>query len=68
MTTKVESLIRHFLTALGMILVVLGLNKYTGIVTYITENLSSVLAAGASIAGFITTLFGFFKNSNRFSE
>lgn len=55
------SLIRHCLTALGVVLSLVGLGKYTGATDYLVANLDGVWAAISVVIGAITTLFGFFK-------
>jgi len=68
MTEQSKSLIRHILTALGMILVALGLGKYSGVIDFALGNLDGVWQSISVIIGFVTTLFGFFKDSTRFSS
>lgn len=62
MNEKTKSLIRHILTGLGVLLTVLGLNKWTGVVDYILQNLDTVWAAVLTLIGFVTTIFGYFKD------
>lgn len=66
MNENTLSLIRHILTALGTVLTLIGLNKYTGIVDYVLQNLDTVVASVMGVVGFFVTLFGFFKNKDRF--
>ena len=66
MTEQTKSLIRHLLTALGTLLVVFGLGKYTGAIDYLLGNLDSVWQAIIVIGGAITTVVGFFKDKVRF--
>lgn len=66
MTNKTPSLIRHILTALGMILAALGLGKFTGVIDFTLANLDTAWQAGLTIAGIFTSIYGFFKDSGRF--
>jgi TctA family transporter len=66
MNEKTKSLIRHALTALGVVLGFIGLDKYTGIVQYLLDNLDSLWSAVVSIVGVVLTVIGFFKNKERF--
>lgn len=63
-TERILSLVRHTLTAIGTVLVVLGLGKYTGAIDYIVQNLDGVYAAIMSIVGVVINVWGFFKNRN----
>lgn len=67
MTEQTKSLIRHALTVLGTMLVMLGLTKWAPIVQYLLDNLDSFWAAVTGILGVVTTLIGFFKNKERFT-
>lgn len=59
------SLIRHILTGLGSIAVVIGLDKYTGVINYLLENLDSLWAAGLALVGAATTVYGFFRGRKK---
>lgn len=61
----VKSLVRHFLTALASILLVLGLAEWMGVVNFIINSLDALFVAGTTISSFVTGLVGFFKNSER---
>lgn len=61
-----KSLIRHVLTALGTIALVLGLNFWVPVIDYLKDNLDAVWAASAVVVGFVVQLIGFFKNKERF--
>lgn len=65
MNDATKSLIRHILTALGVVLGLIGLDKFTGIVQFILENLDGVWSAIATLVGFVLTLFGFLKDKER---
>ncbi len=63
-TERILSLVRHSLTALGTVLLVLGLGKYSGVIDYMLQNLDGVYAAIMSIVGVVINVWGFFKNRN----
>lgn len=65
MSESTKSLIRHILTALGAIAMTLGIDNFTGIIEYIQANFDQVTAAVTAIIGFLTTIFGFFKDKDR---
>lgn len=67
MSEQLKSTIRHILTALGVILGFIGLNKFVPIVDYLIQNLDALWAAILAIVGAITTILGFFKNKERFA-
>lgn len=56
-----KSLVRHILTALGAILVFLGVGKLTGLIDILTANLDTVWDAVTTIIGAATAIWGFFK-------
>jgi hypothetical protein len=68
MNEQTKSIIRHVLTALGVVLGFVGLSKFTGLLDILNQNLDTVWNAALTIVGFITTLVGFFKNKDRFGE
>ena len=68
MNEQTKSIIRHLLTALGVVLGFVGLSKYTGLLDILNQNLDGVWNAALTIVGFVTTLIGFFKNKERFGE
>lgn len=68
MTEQTKSLIRHIITAIGLLLAALGANKWTGLLDIITNNLDGVFAAIAVFSGLVTAIFGFFKDRNRHVE
>jgi hypothetical protein len=68
MNEQTKSIIRHLLTALGVVLGFVGLSKFTGLLDILNQNLDTVWNAALTIVGFITTLVGFFKNKDRFGE
>jgi hypothetical protein len=66
MNEQTKSIIRHLLTALGVVLGFVGLSKFTGLLDILNQNLDTVWNAALTIVGFATTLIGFFKNKDRF--
>lgn len=63
-TERILSLVRHTLTAIGTVLLVLGLGKYSGAIDYMLQNIDGVYAAIMSIVGVVVNIWGFFKNRN----
>lgn len=61
-TERILSLVRHTLTAIGTVLLVLGLGKYSGAIDYMLQNIDGVYAALMSIVGVFVNILGFFKN------
>jgi hypothetical protein len=57
-----KSLLRHILTAIGSVLVFLGLGKFTGLIDILVQNLDVVWDAVVALIGFVLTVWGFFKN------
>lgn len=66
MNEKTKSLIRHALTALGVVLGLLGLNQFTGLIDAVLANLDSVWSAISTLVGFVLLVIGFFKDKTRF--
>lgn len=66
MNEQTKSLIRHILTALGFVLGLIGLDKFTGVVEYLSSSLDQIWAAVLVISGVVTTVIGFFKEKTRF--
>ena len=56
-----KSLIRHILTALGVVLTFIGLGRFTGLTDLLLANLDAVWAAASTIIGAIVAIYGFFK-------
>lgn len=67
MNEQTKSIIRHILTALGFVLGLVGLNKFTGVIDYLTQNLDVIWSAVTTLVGFVTALLGFFKDKARFA-
>jgi len=57
-----KSLLRHILTAIGSVLVFLGLGKFTGLIDILVQNLDVVWDAVVALIGFVLTVWGFFKD------
>ncbi len=68
MNEQTKSIIRHALTAIGVILGFIGLSKFVPIVEFLQANLDQLWAAISLIIGLVTTLIGFFKNKERFVQ
>jgi len=68
MNESTKSIIRHTLTALGTVLVLLGLGSWAGVIDFLNGSLDGVWDAIITIIGFVTTLFGYFKESTRHKE
>ena len=56
-----KSLLRHILTAVGAVLVFLGLGKFTGLIDVLLSNLDGVWDAVITVIGAATAIWGFFK-------
>ena len=55
MNEQTKSIIRHLLTALGVVLGFVGLSKYTGLLDILNQNLDGVWNAALTLVGFVTT-------------
>jgi len=62
---QIKSLIRHALTALGILLTMVGLDKFIPVVQFVSENLDTTFAAITTLVGIGTTIWGFFKEKSR---
>jgi hypothetical protein len=67
MTEKWKSTIRHFLTAIGVLIGFFGLGEWLGFIDLISANLDAVFGAVEVIIGFVLAIIGFFKNKERFA-
>ena len=65
---QIKSLVRHGLTAIGMLFAVIGLDKWIPMVQFIQENLETTTAAIITLVGFITTIIGFYKDKSRWKK
>ena len=68
MTEQIKSLVRHLLTALGVLLTLLGVDKLIPVVEYLQTNLDGVFAAITTIVGVVVTIIGFFRNKDRWEK
>ena len=68
MTEQVKSLIRHTLTAIGVLLTLIGIDKFIPLVEYLQTNLDGVVAAVSTLVGVVVTIFGFFRDSERWEK
>lgn len=57
-----KSLLRHILTAIGSVLIFLGLGKFTSLIDILVQNLDVVWDAVVALIGFVLTVWGFFKD------
>ena len=68
MTEQVKSLIRHTLTAIGVLLTMIGIDKFIPLVEYLQTNLDGVVAAVSTLVGVVVTIIGFFKDDERWQK
>jgi hypothetical protein len=68
MTEQIKSLVRHLLTALGVLLTLLGVDKLIPVVEYLQTNLDGVFAAITTLVGVVVTIIGFFRNKDRWEK
>ena len=68
MTEQVKSLIRHTLTAIGVLLTLIGIDKFIPLVEYLQTNLDGVVAAVSTLVGVVVTIIGFFRDSERWEK
>ncbi len=68
MTNQTKSLIRHMLTALGVLLAALGLGNASGLIEELLSNLDVIWDAVLVIVGTIVSIVGFFRNKDRFKS
>jgi len=66
MTNQTKSLIRHTLTALGVLLAALGLTDASNVANELLMQLDPLWDAILVVAGVFTTVIGFFQNKDRF--
>ena len=65
---QTKSLIRHILTAVGLLVTALGLGEWMGLVDLFTGNLDSIFGAIEVIGGFVLAVIGFFRDRTRHEE
>lgn len=68
MTEQVKSLIRHTLTAIGVLLTLIGIDKFIPLIEYLQTNLDGVVAAVSTLVGVFVTIIGFFRDSERWEK
>jgi len=65
---QIKSLIRHLLTAFGVLLTMLGIDKLIPVVEYLQGNLDGLFAAITTVIGIVMTVIGFFKDKDRWQK
>lgn len=73
---KIKSLIRSAITVVGTVIALAGalnlnlpfIDQLRGALTYITENFDTSANAVIVLLGFVTGIYGYFKNPERFEE
>lgn len=65
---QIKSLIRHLLTAVGILLTLLGIDKLIPVIEYLQGNLDGVFAAITTLVGVVVTIIGFFRNKDRWEK
>ncbi len=68
MNEQSKSLIRHLLTALGVLMAALGLGNASGLIEELLANLDKIWDAGLVITGAVVSILGFFRNKDRFNK
>lgn len=68
MTEGTKSLIRHILTALGVLLAAVGMADAAELFNTLLLDLDKVWDAVLVFVGLFTTVAGFFKGKDRFAE
>lgn len=67
-TQQIKSLVRHSLTAIGVLVTMVGLDKFIPVVQYVQDNLDTTFAAVTTLVGVGTTIVGFFRDKDRWEE
>ena len=65
---QIKSLTRHLLTAFGVLLTMLGIDKLIPVIEYLQGNLDGLFAAITTIIGIVMTVIGFFKDKDRWQK
>ena len=65
MNETTKSFVRHFLTVLGTIFALVGLNNWIPVLEFLNQSLDTIWASVLTLIGFATTLIGFFKDKER---
>jgi hypothetical protein len=68
MNEQTKSLIRHILTALGFVLSAVGVADAANVIDFLLADLDILWDAVLVLIGAVTTIIGFFRNSERFKE
>lgn len=68
MTEQIKSLIRHSLTAIGIFLTLIGIDKFLPLVEFLQDNLDNTVAAVSTLVGIVMTIVGFFKDEDRWEK
>lgn len=68
MNDQTKSLIRHMLTALGVLMAALGLGNASGLIEELLSNLDLIWDAVLVIVGTVVSIVGFFRNKERFTK
>ena len=68
MTEQIKSLIRHLLTAIGIFLTLIGVDKFIPLVEYLQTNLDGAVVAITTLVGISVSIIGFFKDSDRWQK
>ena len=68
MNEQTKSLIRHILTALGFVLGAVGVADAANVIEFLLADLDIIWDAVLVLVGVVTTVIGFFKDSERFKE
>jgi hypothetical protein len=67
MNEQNKSLVRHLLTALGVLMAALGLGNASGLIEELLSNLDTIWDAILVLSGTVISIVGFFKNKDRFN-
>jgi len=65
---QIKSLTRHLLTAVGILLTLLGVDKLIPVIEYLQGNLDGLFAAITTVIGIVMTVIGFFKDKDRWQK
>lgn len=68
MNEQTKSLIRHILTALGFVLGAVGVADAANVIEFLLADLDIIWDAVLVLVGVVTTVIGFFKDSERFKK
>lgn len=60
-----KSMFRHAITIVGTIITIVGLDKWVPILEFLNQSFDSIWSSVLALVGFLTTLFGFFKDKER---